>query len=65
MQLLGTLPPTYANLSVEEMETRIQAFKDRLGTRLFLPAHHHQKTRSFNSRMRQEIRFSSHGSQNS
>ena len=43
MQLLGTLPPTYANLSVEEMETRIQAVKDRLGTRLFLPAHHYQK----------------------
>ncbi|WP_214779098.1 quinolinate synthase NadA [Exiguobacterium sp. s22] len=43
MQLLGTLPSTYANLSVEEMETRIQAVKDRLGTRLFLPAHHYQK----------------------
>lgn len=43
MQLLGTLPPTYAELSTEEMEARIRTIKSRLGNRLFLPAHHYQK----------------------
>lgn len=43
MQLLGTLPAMYADLSIEEMETRIRAIKERLGSRLFLPAHHYQK----------------------
>lgn len=43
MQLLGTLPPAYADLTIEQMEARIKAVKDRLGSRLFLPAHHYQK----------------------
>ncbi|MCC5892629.1 quinolinate synthase NadA [Exiguobacterium sp.] len=43
MQLLGTMPTAYTNLSIEEMEERIEAIKARLGSRLFLPAHHYQK----------------------
>ncbi|WP_214833847.1 quinolinate synthase NadA [Exiguobacterium sp. E4787] len=43
MQLLGTMPALYADLTVEQMEQRIEAVKARLGSRLFLPAHHYQK----------------------
>lgn len=43
MQLLGTMPALYADLTVEQMEERIEAIKARLGSRLFLPAHHYQK----------------------
>lgn len=43
MQLLGTMPALYADLTVEQMEERIVAIKARLGSRLFLPAHHYQK----------------------
>lgn len=43
MQLLGTMPALYADLTVEQMEQRIEAIKARLGNRLFLPAHHYQK----------------------
>lgn len=43
MQLLGTMPALYADLTVEQMEQRIEAIKVRLGSRLFLPAHHYQK----------------------
>lgn len=43
MQLLGTLPTQYANMTIEQMEERIEAIKARLGSRLFLPAHHYQK----------------------
>lgn len=43
MQLLGTMPALYAELTVEQMEQRIEAIKARLGSRLFLPAHHYQK----------------------
>ncbi|MCT4782804.1 MULTISPECIES: quinolinate synthase NadA [Exiguobacterium] len=43
MQLLGTMPIEYTNLSTEEMEARIESIKARLGRRLFLPAHHYQK----------------------
>ncbi|MDL5375640.1 quinolinate synthase NadA [Exiguobacterium mexicanum] len=43
MQLLGTMPALYAELTVEQMEQRIKAIKARLGSRLFLPAHHYQK----------------------
>jgi len=43
MQLLGTMPALYADLTVEQMEQRIEAIKARLGRRLFLPAHHYQK----------------------
>ncbi|WP_138859733.1 MULTISPECIES: quinolinate synthase NadA [Exiguobacterium] len=43
MQLLGTMPAQYAELTIEQMEQRIEAIKARLGSRLFLPAHHYQK----------------------
>lgn len=43
MQLLGTMPAQYAELTIEQMEQRIEAIKVRLGSRLFLPAHHYQK----------------------
>ncbi|TCI37557.1 MULTISPECIES: quinolinate synthase NadA [unclassified Exiguobacterium] len=43
MQLLGTMPAQYANMTIEQMEARIEAIKARLGSRLFLPAHHYQK----------------------
>ncbi|RHB50565.1 quinolinate synthase NadA [Exiguobacterium sp. AM39-5BH] len=43
MQLLGTMPASYADLTIEQMEQRIEAIKARLGSRLFLPAHHYQK----------------------
>ncbi|STO08703.1 quinolinate synthase NadA [Exiguobacterium aurantiacum] len=43
MQRLGTMPIEYTNLSIEEMEARIEAIKAKLGRRLFLPAHHYQK----------------------
>lgn len=43
MQLLGTMPALYAELTIEQMEQRIEAIKTRLGSRLFLPAHHYQK----------------------
>ncbi|WP_215190840.1 quinolinate synthase NadA [Exiguobacterium sp. s7] len=43
MQLLGTMPAQYAELKIEQMEQRIEAIKARLGSRLFLPAHHYQK----------------------
>lgn len=43
MQLLGTMPTQYANMTIEQMEERIEAIKARLGSRLFLPAHHYQK----------------------
>lgn len=43
MQLHGTMPALYADLTVEQMEQRIEAIKARLGSRLFLPAHHYQK----------------------
>ncbi|WP_214755746.1 quinolinate synthase NadA [Exiguobacterium sp. s157] len=43
MQLLGTMPALYADLTLEQMEQRIEAIKARLGSRLFLPAHHYQK----------------------
>lgn len=37
------MPALYADLTVEQMEQRIEAIKARLGSRLFLPAHHYQK----------------------
>ncbi|TCI23424.1 quinolinate synthase NadA [Exiguobacterium sp. SL-9] len=43
MQLLGTMPAQYADLTIEQMESRIEAIKARLGRSLFLPAHHYQK----------------------
>lgn len=37
------MPAQYANMTIEQMEARIEAIKARLGSRLFLPAHHYQK----------------------
>lgn len=37
------MPALYADLTLEQMEQRIEAIKARLGSRLFLPAHHYQK----------------------
>lgn len=37
------MPAQYAELTIEQMEQRIEAIKARLGSRLFLPAHHYQK----------------------
>ncbi len=37
------MPAQYAELTIEQMEQRIEAIKVRLGSRLFLPAHHYQK----------------------
>lgn len=39
----GALPEAYHNLSVDEMRRRVLAVKERLGNRLFIPAHHYQK----------------------
>lgn len=38
-----TLPRKYQDMSVEQMEGRIQEIKSRLGKKLFIPAHHYQK----------------------
>lgn len=38
-----TIPEEYKKLSVEEMEKRVIAVKEKLGKRLFIPAHHYQK----------------------
>lgn len=38
-----TLPATYKNLSVQEMEDRVTEIKKRLGSKLYIPAHHYQK----------------------
>lgn len=37
------IPASYKALSTEEMRARVKAVKDRLGTRLVIPAHHYQK----------------------
>lgn len=38
-----TIPEEYKRLTIEEMEKRVRAVKDRLGNKLFIPAHHYQK----------------------
>lgn len=38
-----TLPQAYKQLTVPEIEERVQTVKDKLGKRLFIPAHHYQK----------------------
>lgn len=38
-----TIPDEYQNLSIEEMERRVLAVKEKMGTKLFIPAHHYQK----------------------
>lgn len=39
----GMIPEIYKNMSKEELETRVQDVKTRLGSRLFIPGHHYQK----------------------
>ena len=43
MQQHDTMPETYKQLSVEEMEKRVAHIKQQLGARLFIPGHHYQK----------------------
>jgi quinolinate synthase len=43
MNVTITIPDHYKNMSVEEMETRIKAIKEKFGTRLYIPGHHYQK----------------------
>ncbi|HLR54999.1 MAG TPA: quinolinate synthase NadA [Pseudogracilibacillus sp.] len=38
-----TLPKKYSEMTVEQMEERIHEIKNKLGKRLFIPAHHYQK----------------------
>ncbi|WP_301109805.1 quinolinate synthase NadA [Sporosarcina sp.] len=37
------LPEKYKSMSIEEMENKIQAIKQSLGAKLFIPGHHYQK----------------------
>lgn len=37
------LPERYKTFTVEEMEEKIRAIKEQLGTKLFIPGHHYQK----------------------
>ncbi len=37
------IPETYKKMSTEELETRVNDVKARLGSRLFIPGHHYQK----------------------
>lgn len=38
-----SIPEKYLQMSQEELENHIQAIKDKLGNRLFMPTHHYQK----------------------
>jgi len=42
-QKSGTIPESYRELTPEQMEARIVAIKQLLGTKLFIPGHHYQK----------------------
>jgi quinolinate synthase len=37
------MPQNYKTMSVEEMEARVRAIKEKFGERLFIPGHHYQK----------------------
>lgn len=39
----STLPEKYKQMTVVEMEERVGEIKEKLGTKLFIPAHHYQK----------------------
>lgn len=39
----NALPEQYRNMSVEELEERVRAVKEKLGSKLFIPGHHYQK----------------------
>lgn len=38
-----TLPEKYKDMSIEQMEDRVREIKNKLGKKLFIPAHHYQK----------------------
>lgn len=38
-----SLPEKYKDLTVEDMEKRVLSIKEKMGRRLFIPAHHYQK----------------------
>ncbi|RST74255.1 quinolinate synthase NadA [Siminovitchia acidinfaciens] len=39
----NVLPEKYRNMSTEELEGRVRAAKEALGSKLFIPGHHYQK----------------------
>ncbi|MFC4184708.1 quinolinate synthase NadA [Saccharococcus thermophilus] len=43
MKRLDDMPESYKTMSMEEMEARVRAIKERFGKRLFIPGHHYQK----------------------
>ncbi|ANB60159.1 quinolinate synthase NadA [Anoxybacteroides amylolyticum] len=43
MQKQDNMPEVYKTMSVEAMEARVRAVKEKLGDRLFIPGHHYQK----------------------
>ncbi len=40
---INTLPEHYKSLTYPEMEARVREIKEKLGNKLFIPAHHYQK----------------------
>ncbi|GMN98201.1 quinolinate synthase NadA [Parageobacillus thermoglucosidasius] len=43
MKRLDDMPENYKTMSINEMEERVRAIKERFGKRLFIPGHHYQK----------------------
>jgi quinolinate synthase len=43
MKRLDDMPESYKTMSMEEMEVRVRAIKEKFGKRLFIPGHHYQK----------------------
>ncbi|WP_102274427.1 quinolinate synthase NadA [Cytobacillus massiliigabonensis] len=39
----NVLPEKYRNMAVDELEDRVKAIKNKLGSKLFIPCHHYQK----------------------
>ncbi|MFC4320929.1 quinolinate synthase NadA [Litchfieldia salsa] len=39
----GMMPESYKKLTIEEMQMRVTAIKERLGNALYIPGHHYQK----------------------
>ena len=39
----SVLPEIYRNMTVSELEDRVNAIKNKLGSKLFIPCHHYQK----------------------
>ncbi len=46
-QANAMLPEHYKNYTVAEMEEKIRAIKETMGTKLFIPGHHYQKNEVF------------------